>query len=87
MPLNSGVYSVIHAAADADFAAYSYFQVYAGVAATPTINGTAVSMGAGSTLELIVGSISATANVYVIGDKKDLTTGGGGTLSNYPNPS
>ena len=60
--------STIHAAANANLSAYTYTQVYAGANATVTINGTSVTMAAGSTLNIVVRSISAAANVYVIGN-------------------
>lgn len=60
--------SIIHAAANANFSAFTYTQVYAGANATVTINGTSVTMAAGSTIDIRVKSISAAANVYVIGD-------------------
>lgn len=85
MPLSTGVYSIIHAAADADFTAYTYNKVYAGAAETPTINGVSVTMAAGSDLDITVRSISGTANVYVLGDKKNVTDGPQ-TLNGYPNP-
>lgn len=85
MPLHTGVYSIIHAAADADFDNYVYHQVYAGANATPTINGVAVTMAAASVLEIKVKSISATNDVFLLGDKKDVTFGSP-TLSLYPNP-
>lgn len=85
MALHTGVYSIIHAAADADFDNYVYLEVYAGANATPTINGTLVTMGGASKLNINVKSISATANIYVLGNKKDVTYGSP-TLSLSPNP-
>jgi hypothetical protein len=82
---NNG-YSIIHAASDADLSSYNYFQVYAGASATPTINGTSVTMGAGSKIDISIKSISSTANVYVIGEPKNVIDGPA-TLSNYPEPS
>lgn len=79
-------YGIIHAAADADLNNYRYFKVYAGADATPTINGTAVTMGAGSDIDIYIRSISATANVYVIGEPKNAVDGPA-TLSGYPNPT
>jgi hypothetical protein len=69
------IHSIIVAAANANFTAHTYTQVYAGAAATPTINGIAVTMGAGSTIALWVKSISATANVYLLGENQDVTQG------------
>lgn len=82
---NNG-YSIIHAAADADLNNFAYFQVYAGADATPTVNGTALTMGAGSSIDIAVRSISATANVFVIGEPKNVVDGPV-TLSAYPNPT
>jgi hypothetical protein len=67
--------SIIHLAADADFTNYVYTVVYAGANATPTINGTVVTMGAGSSFNINLNSISATANVYVMGNKANTYTG------------
>lgn len=53
-----------------NFTAYTYTQVYAGSAASPIINGTTVTMAAGSSILILVKSISSTAGVYVIGRKR-----------------
>lgn len=58
---------IIHESGNADFDNFVYTKVYAGAAATPTINGTAVTMAAGTSIEIVLGNISNTANVYVIG--------------------
>ena len=62
--------NVIHPASEANFTGYTYTQVYAGAAATPTVNGVVVAMAAGHNINILVQSISSTANVYVIGYKK-----------------
>lgn len=69
------IHSIIVAASNANFSAHTYTQVYAGAAATPTINGIAVTMAAGSLLNIKVKSISATANVYLLGENQDVTQG------------
>jgi hypothetical protein len=79
MPLNNGKNSIIHTAAAANLSGYTYTQVYAGAAASPTINGVAITMAAGSTINIIVKDISATASVYVIGDEKSTSDPGGKT--------
>jgi hypothetical protein len=84
MPLKTGVYSVIHTAAEADTDNYAYFQVYAGANTTATINGKSVTMIGGSTLDVVVKTIAGT-DVYVLGDKIDVVNGSP-TLSNYPAP-
>jgi hypothetical protein len=58
---------VIHLAANIVLSAYTYTQVYAGTAQSPTINGVTVSMAAGSSIPILVKSISATADVYCLG--------------------
>lgn len=61
---------VIHLTADADMVNYQYDKVYAGTGSTVTINGSDVTMAAGSTIEILVKTISSVANVYVIGINK-----------------
>jgi len=85
MPLKTGVYTIIHSAAEADTNNYTYHQVYAGADTTAVINGKSVTMVGGSTLDMLISSISGTS-VYVLGDPKNVTDGPI-TLSNYPNPS
>ena len=69
------IHSIIVPAANANFTAHTYTQVYAGAAATPTINGIAVTMAAGSFINIKVRSISATANVYLLGENLDVILG------------
>ena len=75
MPLPNRIFSIIHLAANTDFSAYTYSQVYAGAATTATINGVSVVMAAGSRLDVVLKSIAG-ANVYALGDPKDTFTGG-----------
>lgn len=84
MPLQSGVYSIIHEAASADTANYYYNKVYAGSNTTAVINGTTVTMAGGSELDINVKTISG-ADVYVIGGPINVVNGPQ-TLSQYPNP-
>jgi len=69
------IHSIIVPAANANFTAHTYTQVYAGAAASPTINGIAVTMAAGSVINIKVRSISATANVYLLGENLDVILG------------
>jgi hypothetical protein len=69
------IHSIIVAAANANFSAHTYTQVFAGATASPTINGVAVTMEGSSIISIKVKSISATANVYLLGEKKDVTQG------------
>lgn len=82
MPFQTGIYSIIHEASNADFVNYSYYQVYFGVDSTITLNGQIVNLAATMTIDIPVKSISPTPNVYLLGDKKDVTTGSL-TLNNY----
>jgi hypothetical protein len=84
MPLHQGIYTIIHAAADADTVNYKYYQVYAGADTTAVINGVSVTMAAASTLDISISSISGT-NVWVLGEPIN-TRNGSPTLSNYPAP-
>jgi len=74
MPVSNRIFSIIHLASNANFSAYTYSQVYAAANTTAIINGTSVTMAAGSKLDIMVKSISG-ANVYVLGDKIDVFTG------------
>lgn len=69
------IHSIIVSATSANFTAHTYTQVYAGAAASPTINGISVTMAAGSSLNIKVRSISATANVYLLGENQDVIQG------------
>lgn len=73
MPLSNKTYSIIVPAADANFTGHTYGQVYAGKACTPIINGTAVDMIPGSTIDIVVRSISATDGCFLIGDAFKIT--------------
>ena len=75
MPLPNRIFSIIVEAPNADFSAHTYSQVYAGAAASPTINGVSVTMAAGSKLDIVVDTISATNGIFLLGDKKDTFTG------------
>lgn len=63
---------IIDTAANANFSANTYTKVYASAIATPTINGTAVPMIAGGSIEILVKSISGTADVFILGRKKNI---------------
>jgi hypothetical protein len=69
------IHSIIVSAASANFSAHSYTQVFAGAAATPTINGVVVTMGASSLINIKVKSISATPNVYLMGENQNVIQG------------
>ena len=61
---------VIHASANADLTGFTYTQVYSSAATAPVINGVTIAMAAGSSIPILVKSISSTANVFVLGRQK-----------------
>ena len=77
MPVSNRIFSIIVPAASANFSAHTYSQVFVGsTAGGATINGQAVTLAAGSKLDIMVKSIaSITGDVYLVGDKKDTFTG------------
>lgn len=66
--------TVIHAAGDADFTNFVYFQVYAAADTTATINGVDVDIPKGGSIEIKLTSISGT-NVFVLGVPMNTVTG------------
>lgn len=68
MAVNNQTYSLIIPAASANFTAHTYTQIYASAAATPTVNGQAIAMAAGSTLNLRIRSVSGGTNCYLLGE-------------------
>lgn len=76
MPIDNKIYSIIHSASTANTTAFTYSQVYASVAASPVINGILINMAAGTYLDININSISATAGVFVLGEKANVGTGG-----------
>jgi hypothetical protein len=73
MSIYNQIYSVIVPAGSADFTGHTYIQVYAGANASPVINGQAITMAAGSTINIKVRSISNTAGIYLIGENVDIS--------------
>lgn len=68
MPNINNIASIIVPATGANFTAHTYSQIYVGANTTFTVNGVVVTAAAGSIINLTVKSISATANVYLLGD-------------------
>lgn len=66
---------IIHEATNADLNNYYYFKIYASANTEVTINGVTLTLVAGTTLPLVVKSISSTANIFLIGYKKSVLTG------------
>lgn len=75
MAITNQIHSIIVPATSANFTAHTYSEVYIGSATTVTINGISVVAAAGSSIKITVRDISATPNVYLLGDKIDLSNG------------
>jgi hypothetical protein len=75
MPLLNDIHSIVVASANANFSAHSYTEIYASVAASPTVNGVAIGLAAGQSIKIKVKSISSTANVFLLGETIDNALG------------
>jgi hypothetical protein len=76
MPKNNDVYSIIVPAQTPNFSAHTYTTIYGGsVGCTAIINGISVSVGAASSFDLTIRSISATTGCFLLGDNKDVYLG------------
>lgn len=74
MSIYLNAHSIIASAATANLTANTFTEVYASVAATPTINGVSVSMAAGSTLQIKVSTLSGgLTGVYLLGEKVNVS--------------
>jgi hypothetical protein len=64
-----GIPPIIHPASGATLSAYTYMQVYAGTGGgAATINGTSVSLAAGSRFDIMINSISSVSgDTYLLG--------------------
>jgi hypothetical protein len=70
------VYSVIVPSQTPNLSAHTYSTIYGGsVGCTAIINGVSVSVGAASSFDLSIRSISATTGCYLLGDNKDVYLG------------
>jgi hypothetical protein len=76
MPKNNDVYSIIIPAQTPNLSAHTYTTIYGGSAGcTAIINGVSVSVGAASSIDLAIRSISATTGCYLLGENKDVYLG------------
>ncbi len=69
MPLLNDIHSIVVAAGSANFTAHTYTEIYAGAAATPVVNGISLTMAAGSSIKIKVGSITNGTNCFLLGEK------------------
>ena len=67
--------SIIHLSTVADLTGFTYTQIYAGTGGTITVNGSSVTMAAGSTIDIRVGTITGAAGIYLIGNPINTITG------------
>lgn len=76
MPRINDIYSIIVLAQSADTAAHTYTEIYGGSAGcTINVNGTVISIGAASSINISMNTISGGTGCYLLGDKKDVYTG------------
>lgn len=76
MAKNNDVYSIIVAANAPNLTAHTYTQVYGGSAGcTITINGVAVSMGAASSIDIGVRTVSGGSGCFLLGENQDVYLG------------
>ena len=76
MPKNNDVYSVIVPAQTPNLTAHTYSTIYGGSSGcTARIKGVSVSVGAASSFDLTIRSISATTGCFLLGDNKDVYLG------------
>jgi hypothetical protein len=79
-----GYFPIIHAASGATPECHTYLKVYGGTGGgSAIINGLPINVGAGSTIDITVKSITGvTGNVYLLGMKKNVLEGSN-TLGGY----
>lgn len=75
MALITTTHSIIAPATSPNFSAHSYHHIYAGVDATPVINGVSVTMAAGSSLDIKINTISNGTGCYLLGENTDVLQG------------
>ena len=76
MPKFNNVYSIIVPAQSPIFSAHTYSEIYGGSAGcSVVVNGTSVSVGASSTVSILVRSISGGTGCFLLGDRNDVYQG------------
>lgn len=86
-----GYFPIIHAASGATPECFKYLKVYGGTGGgSAIINGLPINVGAGSTIDIAVNSITGvTGNVYLLGMPRNVLEGSntlGGYGDQIPNP-
>lgn len=82
MPVRSKLPSIIHSASTvtpAVFSAHTYYEVYAGTGGgSALINGSTIQLPAGSDISMVIRTFdvsSVTGNLFLLGDKRDVSYG------------
>jgi hypothetical protein len=76
MPKFNNIYSVIVQAQSPIFSAHTYSEIYGGSAGcSVVVNGTNVSVGAASTVSILVRSISGGTGCFLLGDNNNVYLG------------
>jgi hypothetical protein len=75
MPLVNDVHSVIVLGTSPNFSAHSYTEVYASANAAPVINGVSVTMIGGTSIKIVVRSISNGTGTYLLGENINTVLG------------
>ena len=76
MPKFNSVYTEIVPADSPIFSAHTYSEVYGGGSGcSAIINGTSITVAAGSSLEVLVRTISGGTGCFLLGDKNDVYQG------------
>lgn len=76
MPKFNNIYSIVVPAESPIFSAHTYSEIYGGASGcTATINGTSMTIGAASTVTILVRSISGGIGCYLLGDNNDVYNG------------
>jgi len=76
MPKFNHIYSIIVPAQSPIFSAHTYSEVYGGSAGcSAIINGTSINVDAGSTVSILIRSISGGTGCFLLGDNNDVYQG------------
>jgi hypothetical protein len=76
MPRNNDVNSIIVPAQSPNFTAHTYTTIYGGSAGcTAIINGVSVSVGAASSIDISIRSISGATGCYLLGENQNVYLG------------
>jgi len=75
MPLINDIHSIVVSGTSPNFSAHSYTEVFASAASTPVINGVSVPMPAGTSIKIVVRSISNGTGTVLLGENINTVLG------------